>query len=747
MKMMNNTNDQTIYHVAIPSPLRRLFDYLSPEQLQNSSCSKILQPGIRVFVPFGKRELVGIIVGNSKKSSIAISRLKPIKSIIDTKPLIPKHLFDLYIWAARYYHNPIGDSLFQSIPGLLRKGKGLPSLETQYWMLTKKGAELSLTDLSRSPRKKEFISWLKEKKAITKEKAKQKKISSSTLKKLAEKKLIFLGSLPENSYNFKNKNPLAEKPQNLYPEQQKALKSINISGFNAYLLFGETGSGKTEVYLQAIEKIVCSGKQALVLIPEISLTPQTLRRFENRFNTPIVVLHSKLTDKERAFAWNMARMGKASIIIGTRSAVFTPLKSPGLIIIDEEHDSSYKQQEGYRYSARDLGVIRAQKESIPIVLGSATPSMESLNNCIENRYTKLILSCRPEKSSRPNWLPINIRKSQLINGFSQELIESIKKVLFEGNQVLIFLNRRGFSPTLSCYDCGWISNCPNCEARLTVHRKPSRLLCHHCEYTIQVPSTCPSCNSSHLEFIGQGTERIEDTLNVLFPKTPILRVDRDTTRNKTAMEDVLSVVHSGDSCILIGTQMLAKGHHFPDVTLVAILDADGGLFSPDFRAPERMGQLITQVAGRSGRGEKPGSVILQSNYCDHPFISSLIFKDYQNFINEISKERKLSSLPPYSHMALVRAESVNNEAAINFLKYCRKQAENILPSNKTITYLGPLPAPMERRNERFRYIFSIYCKDRKKIQKLMEKLCQRAEISPLAKRIRWSIDIDPQDIN
>jgi primosomal protein N' (replication factor Y) len=653
----------------------------------------------------------------------------------------------LYIWAAKYYHNPIGDSLFQSIPNLLRKGKKLPSLETQCWMLTKEGIELTLKDLSRSPRKREFISWLREKKAVTIEEVKQKKISSSILKKLTKEKLIFLSSLPKNSYHFKDKISLAEKPQDLYPEQQKALKSISLKGFNAYLLFGETGSGKTEVYLQAIEKIVFSGKQALVLIPEISLTPQTLSRFENRFDTPIVVLHSKLTDKERAFGWNMARMGKASIIIGTRSAIFTPLKFPGLIIIDEEHDSSYKQQEGYRYSARDLGVIRAQKESIPIILGSATPSMESLNNCIENRYTKLILSCRPGKSSRPSWLPVNIRKSQLINGFSQELIESIKKALFEGDQVLIFLNRRGFSPTLTCYNCGWISNCPNCEVRLTVHKKPSRLLCHHCEYTIQVPSMCPSCNSSHLEFIGQGTERIEDTLEALFPKIPILRVDRDTTRNKTAIKDVLSTIHSGESCILIGTQMLAKGHHFPNVTLVAILDADGGLFSPDFRAPERMGQLITQVAGRSGRGEKQGSVILQSNYCDHPFISSLVFQDYQNFIDEITKERQLSGLPPFSHMALVRAESISNENAINFLEYCRKQAENILPPNKIITYLGPLPAPMEKRNGRFRYIFSIYCKDRKQIQKLLKKLCERVDVTPLAKRIRWSIDVDPQDIN
>ncbi|MAD58159.1 MAG: primosomal protein N' [Porticoccus sp.] len=747
MKTMNHINNQTIYQIAIQSPLRRLFDYLPPEDMVDASCEKILQPGVRVFVPFGKREIIGIVVGNSKKTSISISRLKHIRSAIDSESLIPEYLFDLYIWAADYYHNPIGDSLFQSIPRLLRKGKKLPSIEIQHWALTKLGMELPIVNLSSSPRKKYIISWLRENGPATKKEVKEKLISPSILKELTKKKLIMLKSSLISSHEIKQKNILAEKPQKLYPQQQNALKSIDLKNFHAYLLFGETGSGKTEVYLQAIEKVVSLKKQALVLIPEINLTPQTLSRFENRFNVKIAVLHSKLTNNERAIAWNMARIGKASIILGTRSAIFTPLKSPGIIIIDEEHDGSYKQQEGYRYSARDLAVIRAQKESIPIILGSATPSMESLNNCKENRYTKLILSRRPETSCRPVWLPINIRKSKLINGFSQELIDSIKKVLLEGNQALIFLNRRGFSPTLSCYDCGWISNCPNCEARLTVHKKPNRLLCHHCEYTVQVPMTCPSCDSSELEFIGQGTERIEGVLQSLFTNIQVLRIDRDTTRNKAAMQDVLSIVHSGDPCILIGTQMLAKGHHFPDVTLVAILDADGGLFSPDFRAPERMGQLITQVAGRSGRGNKPGSVIIQSNYCDHPFISSLIFEDYQNFINEIAKERHLSNLPPYGHMALIRAESTDNEAAINFLRYCRRMAENILPPSTIISYLGPLPASMGRKSGRFRHIFSIICKDRKKIQEVLTKLCKKVEISPLTKRIKWSIDVDPQDIS
>ena len=746
--MMKTDDKQTIYHIAVPSPLRRLFDYLPPLDSQERNKNQPLQPGTRVFIPFGKRELVGIIVASSKKSSISLSRLKSIISVIDSESLIPEYLFKLYVWAAKYYQYPIGDALFHSIPGLLRKGKDLPTKTNRHWRLVDQGVKFSLAKLSRSPRQQEFICCLQQEKSISQEEAKQRNFSASTLKQLEEKKLIILIDTPIKKTQTDIKAyTLAEKPQTLYPEQKKAVNNIKLNGFNAYLLFGETGSGKTEVYLQTIEKIVCSGKQALILIPEINLTPQTLGRFKRRFNCHIVVLNSKLTDREKAFAWNSARTGQASIILGTRSAIFTPLKSPGLLIVDEEHDSSYKQQEGYRYSARDLAVIRAKKESIPIILGSATPSLESLNNCEENRYTKLILSSRAGEASRPIWIPVDIKKTTLIGGYSQELIDAIKKTLSEGDQVLIFLNRRGYSPTLSCYDCGWISNCPNCEARLTVHRKPNRLICHHCEHMKKFPSKCPFCDGSKLECIGQGTERSEDTLKTLFPYTQILRVDRDTTRRKSAMNDLLSIINKGNPCILIGTQMLAKGHHFPKVTLVAILDADGGLFSPDFRAPEKMGQLITQVAGRSGRGEKPGSVVIQSNHCEHPFIATLMSKGYQSFIKIMFKERKLCNLPPYRFMAIIRSESVNSRAAINFLKHCRQYSEYLLPPNKEINYLGPLPAAMEKRNGRFRYILSIYCKERKKLQWLMEKLCLKAENSKLAKRVRWSVDVDPQDVS
>jgi primosomal protein N' (replication factor Y) (superfamily II helicase) len=752
---MSSHNNPTIYRIAVPSPLRRLFDYLppaTPVETNTNSTNRNLLPGTRVMIPFGHRKVVGIVVSTTHKSDFPLSRLKAIDAVLDSEPLVPPHLFELYIWAARYYQHPIGDALINSLPSLLRKGEPIPTEEEKHWQLTDLGKGLPETALKRAPKQQQILNLLQQQNTLNKDTVKRLVISPSALKQLKEKNIIESVTRPiSNTSDNHQENLLAEQPLELYPEQQQALDGIELHGFNPYLLYGETGSGKTEVYLQAIEKILRYGKQALILIPEISLTPQTLSRFEQRFNCPIALLHSGLTDRERALAWNAARTGQAPIVLGTRSAIFTPLKSPGLIIVDEEHDSSFKQQEGFRYSARDLSVIRAKKESIPLILGSATPSLESLYNCEQNRYTQLMLSCRPGNAVQPSWQPVDIRKSKLSSGYSRELIEAITQTLAAGSQVLVFLNRRGFAPTLSCHECGWISDCHRCEARLTVHRNPNRLLCHHCEHMEPVPVACPFCHSAQLQCIGQGTERSEEILDALFPDTTIIRVDRDTTRRKHAMKEVVAQVNRGEPCILIGTQLLAKGHHFPNVTLVAILDADGGLFSPDFRAPEKMGQLITQVAGRSGRGDKPGTVILQSHHCDHPLIATLTHSGYKAFSQELIKERQLAQLPPYRHMALIRAEAVNSEAAIEFLKHCRQSAERLLPASSlpttnSVSYLGPLPAPMERRSGRFRHQFSITCAERSTLQRLMTTLCQELEQSQLAKRVRWSVDIDPQDM-
>ena len=754
---MSSKNGPAIYCVAVPSPLRRLFDYLpSKNSDTNNNISHDLRPGTRVIIPFGRRKVVGIIVSRTDKSDFPLSRLKPIETVLDSEPLLPAHLFELYVWAARYYQHPIGDALINSLPSLLRKGEGIPSQDEKYWQLTELGKGLPETALKRAPKQQQVLNLLQQhllqqQGDLSHEALKRLDVSSSALKQLQEKSLIESTTKPAEISQGSIENLLAEQPLELYPEQQQALNSIELHGFNPYLLYGETGSGKTEVYLQAIEKILRYGKQALILIPEISLTPQTLKRFEQRFNCPIAVLHSGLTDRERAIAWNAARTGQAPIVLGTRSAIFTPLKSPGLLIVDEEHDSSFKQQEGFRYSARDLAVIRAQKESIPLILGSATPSLESLYNCEQNRYTKLMLSCRPGNAVQPRWQPVDIRKANLSSGYSKELIDAMTQTLADGNQVLVFLNRRGFAPTLSCHECGWIADCHRCEARLTVHRSPNRLLCHHCEHMEPVPVACPFCHSAQLQCIGQGTERSEEILDALFPDTPIIRVDRDTTRRKQAMKEMIAQVNRGEPCILIGTQILAKGHHFPNVTLVAILDADGGLFSPDFRAPEKMGQLITQVAGRAGRGDKPGTVILQSHHCDHPYISTLTNSGYNTFSQELIKERELAQLPPYRYMALIRAEAVNGEAAVEFLKHCRQRAEHLLPgtnltTKSNVSYLGPLPAPMERRSGRFRHQLSIICSDRSTLQRMLAILCPELEQSQLSKRVRWSVDIDPQDM-
>ncbi|WP_461519759.1 primosomal protein N' [Porticoccus sp.] len=732
--------DSAILRVAVPSPLRRLFDYLWPADL-----GPLPAPGCRVLVPFGRRKVVGMVVEVTDHSDFHLSKLKPVTQLLDSQPLLPEPMLQLCKWAAGYYQHPIGDALGTALPALLRKGEAVPEQRHTYWQLTPHGKGLPASALARAPRQQQVLQHLQRYRTASRAAFQPLGITLTVLRQLEQKGLIEAVSTPL----LQSSDPvelLSETPLPLYPQQQQALDAIELHNFHCYLLDGETGSGKTEVYLQAIEKVVRYGRQALVLIPEISLTPQTLSRFQARFNCSVVVLHSGLTDRERALGWNAARTGQAAIIIGTRSAIFTPLHKPGLLIVDEEHDNSFKQQDGFRYSARDLAVIRASREEIPLILGSATPSLESLHNCQQQRYTRLILSQRPGSAQQPHWQTVDIRQHRLSAGYSRELIEAIQQQLNEGNQVLVFLNRRGFAPTLSCHQCGWIANCYRCEARLTVHRHINRLLCHHCEYQQAVPNSCPECHSAQLQCIGQGTERSEETLEALFPQYPVIRVDRDTTRRKQAMQAMVDRVNGGEPCILIGTQMLAKGHHFPNVTLVAILDADGGLFSADFRAPEKMGQLITQVAGRAGRGDKPGTVILQSHHCDHPLIASLVQQDYRSFSDMLLAERHLAQLPPFRHMALLRAEAADGQAAAEFLQYARQCAEQLLPASPDTGYLGPLPAAMEKRNGRFRHQLSITCRERPRLQQLMSPLSVMLEQSPLGAKVRWSVDIDPQDM-
>ena len=537
----------------------------------------------------------------------------------------------------------------------------------------------------------------------------------------------------------------ADTPHTLNPSQQAAVDAIcaGLDRYHPFLLEGVTGSGKTEVYLQAIAAVITSGRQSLVLVPEIGLTPQLVARFRRRFPVPVAVLHSGLADRERLFAWQQARSGEAAIIIGTRSAIFTPLANPGLLVIDEEHDSSLKQQEGMRYSARDLAVWRARRLDIPVVLGSATPSLESLHNVEQQRYRHLVLPERTGAAQLPGFRIIDVCKQPLEQGLSRALLNRIRGHLEADGQVLLFLNRRGFAPTLICHACGWVAECRRCDARMTLHQRDRELRCHHCGSQRPIDPACPECSATDLRPLGQGTERVAEVLAAQFPDVESLRIDRDTTRRKGELASHLARAESGEARILLGTQMLAKGHHFPGVTLVAILNVDQGLFGTDFRSSERMAQLIIQVAGRAGRHDRPGEVVIQTHHPDHPLLQQLIRQGYPAFARVALAERRAAGLPPASHIALIRADATRQALPLEFLEGVRLRIE--LLGDGQLEIWGPVPATMERRAGRFRAQLLLQSGNRGKLQHALGTLVRQLEQAREARQVRWSVDVDPAD--
>ncbi|GAB1261714.1 primosomal protein N' [Aurantivibrio plasticivorans] len=729
-----------VLSIALPTPLRRCFDYLPIES------AELPAPGCRVTVEFGRQQLVGIVVSHNPSSDVPINKLKPIQRVIDLSPCLNEEQLSLLEWAAKYYQAPIGEAITAALPSLLRQGEPAQLAPQFAWHLTREGLGLPAQSLSRAQKQRQALDALLTHKHIAPAQLAALGLTTPPFKELEKKGLAELVELDETPENAPQPL-LAEKPLQLNEEQSIALQQISLSQYHCYLLEGATGSGKTEVYLQAITKALEAGKGALVLVPEIGLTPQLVGRFKRRFNVDIASLHSGLSDKERTQGWIQAKEGKARIVIGTRSAIFTPIPNLGLIVIDEEHDLSFKQQDGFRYSARDLAVLRANRLGIPLLMGSATPGLETLYNAIQNRYQHLRLTRRAGDAKPPTTELIDIRGQQLYEGFSSELLQRIETTLAKSEQALVFINRRGFAPAMLCHDCGWIAECSNCAAKMTVHRHPPHLHCHHCDQQRPTPRQCPECRSQDLVNLGIGTERTEHNLKELFPTTPVIRIDRDTTRRKNAMEDLLAEVKPGTPCILVGTQMLAKGHHFPDVTLVAILDIDSGLFSADFRAPERMGQLLIQVAGRAGREQKPGNVVIQSHHCDHPSIQSLIKEGYHRYARRLLRERQLAGLPPYQYMALFRAESKRPANALEFLHLTKNLLRQTVAASPTMQYIGPLPAFMERKQDRYCFQLQVIAADRQQLQQLLTSVCLALDSHALSRRTRWSIDVDPQDMS
>ena len=727
-----------IVRVALAVPLPRFFDYLYPPDL-----TPIV--GGRVLVPFGSQKRVGIVVDLPASSDVAKEKLKPIIDVLDAESLFNSTTWDWLAWSANYYRAALGDVLFQALPVKLRNGESAVKNDRTFWRITDLGKQaLELGALKRAKKQIEALNLL-----LTQDLEKgNNEISSAIWSALKGKDYVEEIIVPTEQKSWQRAlgdNPLVNLDNRLTLNKQQALAFSQLlfqEGFNVWLLEGVTGSGKTEIYLQYIEEVLKKGKQVLVLVPEIGLTPQTVRRFQARFYVEIDVLHSNLNDTQRLNVWERARTGQSAIVIGTRSALFTQFSDLGLIILDEEHDGSFKQQDGWRYHARDLGIVLAQKLNIPILLGSATPSLESVNNVQNGKYHHLVLSKRAGNATALRQFVIDLKHQRIQNGLSEPLLKRMQEHLEKGNQVLLFLNRRGFAPVLLCHECGWIDECHHCEKPYTYHQHQRVLRCHHCGAQKTVPMQCGHCGSTHLVTTGLGTEQLEETLKARFPQYNIARIDRDSTARKGKLEGYLEDIQQGKSQILIGTQMLAKGHHFPNVTLVALVNVDNALFSLDFRAEERLAQLYVQVAGRSGRAEKQGEVVLQTHYPDHPLLTTLLEKGYQAFAEETLKLRHNMGLPPFSFQALFKAQCRHSEEAENALS----QLASFFYEQKIegLQVLGPIPAPFSKKAGQYRWQLLLQHASRKQLQTALSRYSPELIKSS---QVRLILDVDPLDLS
>jgi primosomal protein N' (replication factor Y) len=725
-----------ILAVAIDTPLRRLFDYLPPLHADPRS----LRPGQRLWVPFGRRRVIGVLMQLRERSELSPDKLRRALAPVDEEPALDATLLEILDWAAEYYHHPIGDVVAAALPTALRTGAPLEA-PRRVWRLTEEGRAAESGLPARAARMRAALQYLKEHAEAAGPELLASGATGAVLKNLQQRGFIEQHELARESIPS-----VAVRPgPSLNPAQAAAVEAVRdgLGTFRSLLLYGVTGSGKTEVYLHAIATVLARGAQALVLVPEIALTPQLIARFGDRFDAPPAVLHSGLSDGERLAAWRRARSGEARIVIGTRSAVFVPLAQPGLIVVDEEHDASFKQQEGFRYSARDLAIVRAQRHGIPIVLGSATPSLETLARAQRQPETLLSLPHRAADAQPPRLTLVDLRSHAGAQGIATPVLMTMQRHLEAGNQVLLFLNRRGYAPVLFCPKCGWSAHCPRCDAHLTVHGRSQALVCHHCGAQQQAQQQCPSCEAA-VKPVGQGTERIEETVRQLFPDAPLARIDRDSMRRKGELEETLARVDRKEVSILIGTQMLTKGHHFPNVTLVVVLNADQGLFSTDFRASERLAQTIVQVAGRAGRAERSGEVLIQTEYPEHALLKLLLDGGYESFASGALRERQQTSWPPFARIALVRAEAPKPIVAMRFLQ-AAVDAGHGLP-RKGVKLLGPAPAPMERRAGRYRAQLLLHADTHGPLQKFLRSWLPRVEALPDAKRARWSIDVDPVEL-
>jgi len=730
------TVQRKVVQVAVPVPLRRHFDYIS---------DTALAPGTRVLVPFGRQKLVGVVISTAPQSGK--HKLKSIARVLDQTPSLSPTLFSLLDWSKVYYHHPVGEVMSTGLPVVLRAPIDLTPPKGQQYVRACSGGKVAPDELlQRSPVQSKLYQFLSNRDWTSTEQLESRFPGwRRAVKALEQKSLIEVEQFHQDPAPAQIKTAVE-----LNPEQQDAADHIyrHLGKFHAVLLQGITGSGKTEVYLKAARECIDRGQQVLILVPEISLTPQLVNRVRDQLGGTVCTLHSGMTDRARFKTWWMARQGYADAVLGTRSAVFTPLNNPGLIVVDEEHDISYKQQDGFRYHARDLAIKRASLEKIPVVLGSATPSLEALYNVRSNRFQLLRLNQRIGAARLPSIIPVDLNAYPAVNGLSQPVLQAIGQRLDHAEQVIVYINRRGYAPMVRCYQCLWEAVCERCDARLTYHHKSRQFRCHHCGHKQPGEESCPSCDSP-LHFAGTGTQRIEQALLGKFPQARLCRLDRDEANTANKLYRQLDAIRSGDVDIIIGTQLITKGHDFPGVSLVCVINADQGLFSTDFRAPEFMFQQLLQVSGRAGRAAANGEVLIQTAYPGDPIMQMIQKHDYDAFSTACLTEREQAGYPPSAYLALFRAESVKQNAARNFLRHSEKIGNKLAHDLgvKEVEILSAVPSPMEKLAGRYRAQLLVRCHNRGPLHAVLDQWLSAFEASPQSNSMRWSMDIDPMDMS
>lgn len=722
----------SIIRVALDVPLSTLFDYFVSEAM-------LIEIGQRVLVPFGRKQVLGIAMEWAESSDLAAARIKPVTQVLDDVPPLPQDMLTLLRFCSDYYHFPLGMTVLSALPMRLRALEPVKLKQALDYTLSAAGRALDVATLpKRRVVQQRILQALREAPLSGAQLRNLSPSAPAALKVLLEAGWVqACAPVPRSTHIFNDAHALTD-------EQQQAVDAVTRQqAFGCFLLHGITGSGKTEVYVHLMHEMLQRGGQVLLLVPEINLTPQLENYFRSRFpDVDLVSLHSGLADGERAQNWLKAQSGEARIVLGTRLAVFTPLPKLSLILVDEEHDPSFKQQDGLRYSARDVAIFRASQRGVPIVLGSATPSLESWHNAQSGRYKLLKLT---QRAVQPATLPIvrcmDVTKLPLQDGLSEPLLTAIEARLQRKEQSLIFINRRGYSPVLMCSACGWLSECKKCVGKLVLHMKDRSLRCHHCGHQQRVPHACPTCGDVDLKPVGIGTQRLEETLKSRFPQARILRVDRDSTRNKGTWAAMRKQIHDGEADILIGTQMLAKGHDFPNLTLVGVISPDGALYSSDFRASEKLFAQLTQVGGRAGRADKAGEVIVQSAFPNHPLFQALRAHDYESWAKTLLAERTLAGLPPFAFQALLSAESKDEQLMLKFLHQARARAEHV---QSEVEIYGVVPAAMPKRANHHRAQLLVQSDARRTLQSFLR--VWKPELDTLSsQKIRWSLDVDPME--